>query len=242
MQRTDYMSSEKVVVSFADGAGYYAKALMRLELSLKYTGFDGRFKGINDYGHIGSPLHKGPNSVPYAFKAFSIKKAIEEGGRYFLWCDSVIYATKSIEPIFDHIKEHGYLLLDNIGFSIGDYTSDACLGKWGMTRDEAFNSKMLMACCFGFDMQHVQASEMVQKYIDCAMDGVSYPGDWTNENLQVSADIRVRGHRHDQSVLSILAKQMNLEITNAQSTYFAYVSHKGVVPISDSVCMWSGGV
>ena len=26
-----------------------------------------------------------------------------------LWCDSPVYATKSIQPVFDHIREWGYL-------------------------------------------------------------------------------------------------------------------------------------
>src|ERR1700733_565740 len=236
--------STKMVVSFADAVGYYAKSLMRLEQSLKLVGYGGQFelfKGINDYSHIGSPFHKGsPDAVPYAFKAHSINKAIEEGADLILWCDSVIYATKSIEPIFDHIKEHGYILFDNVGFSIGDYTSDACLAKFGMTRKEAFESKMLMACCAGFDVHHPKAKELLNRYIAAASDGVSYQGDWSNENLQVSNDARVRGHRHDQSVLSIIAKQMGLIITNAQSTFFAYNEHKGKVPIADTVCLWSG--
>jgi len=233
----------KTVVSFADGVGYYAKAMMRLELSLKQVGFDGKFKGINDYGHIGSPLHKGePGAVPYAFKAFSIKKAIEEGATQILWCDSVVYATKSLDPIFDHIKRHGYLLFDNIGYSIGDYTSDACLNKWGMSRQEAFESKMIMACCMGFDVTNPQVKAYLDAYIEAASDGVSYPGSWTNENLQVSNDMRVKGHRHDQSVMSIIAKKARLDITRSQDTFFAYASHKGIVPISDSVGLWSEGI
>ena len=235
-----------MVVSFADGAGYYAKAMMRLELSLKQVGFGGEFeiaKMINDYSHIGSPFHKGtPDAVPYAFKAFSIKKAMDEGARYILWCDSVIYATKSIAPVFQHIMNHGYLLFDNIGFSIGDYTSDACLNKWGMTRKEAFESPMLMACCAGFDIHHPKAKEFLDKYISAASDGVSYMGSWTNENLQVSQDMRVKGTRHDQSTASIIAKQMGLTITNAQDTYFAYEEHKGRIPVANSVCLWSGGI
>lgn len=232
---------QKVVVSFADGCGNYAKALMRLELSLKQVGFDGRFKGINDYGHINSPHHK---EVPYAFKALSIKKAMEEMGNtgLLLWCDSVIYATKSVEPIFNHIKEHGYLFFDNVGFSIGDYTSDACLEKFGMSRDEAFNSKMLMACAMGFDLDNAQTRIFLDAYIGAALDGVSYHGDWHNDKLQVSKDMRVKGTRHDQSVASILVKQMGLEITNAQSTYFAYDQHKGFLDISDTVCLWSAGI
>lgn len=240
------MSGKKYVVSFADGVGHYAKAMMRLEQSLKAVGFGGEteiFKGINDYAHIGSPFHKGsPDAVPYAFKAYSIRKAINEGARFILWADSVVYATKSITPVFNHIEREGYLLLDNIGFSIGDYTSDACLAKFGMSRTEAFESKMIMGCLMGFDTQNVQAFDFLNRYITAASDGVSYLGSWTNENLQVSNDMRVKGTRHDQSVASILAKQLNMNITRAQDTYFAYAEHKGKVPISDSVCLWSEGI
>lgn len=233
------------VVSFADGVGHYAKALMRQELSLKQVGFTGKFKGINDYGHINSPHHKGsPDAIPYAFKALSIKKAAEEQDwkGLLLWCDSVVYATKDIQPIFDHIKEYGYLFFDNLGFSIGDYTSDACLNQFGMSREEAFNSKMIMACVMGFDLENPKSKEFLDKYIVAASDGISYPGDWHNDKLQVSNDMRCKGHRHDQSVASILIKQMNLTITNAQQTYFAYAQHKGLVPIADSVCLWSEGI
>lgn len=233
---------KKVVVSFADGAGNYAKALMRLEISLKQVGFDGTWKGINDYEHILSPQHKGPNSVPYAFKPYSMEKAINEGADLLLWTDSAVYATKSIAPIFKHIEDKGYLLFDNVGFSIGDYTSDACLEKWGMSRKEAFESQMLMCCVMGFNLNNPAAIEFLRKYIDAASDGVSYPGDWTNENLQVSRDMRVKGHRHDQSTASIIAKQMGLEITNAQSTYFAYSEHKGKLPLSSDICLWSEGI
>src|SRR5260221_7678382 len=167
--------------------------MMRLELSLKQVGYGGEFervKLINDYAHIESPFHKGtPNAVPYAFKAYSIKKAMGEGMRYILWLDSCVYATKSIEPVFDHIKEHGYLLLDNVSYSIGDYTSDACLHQHGMSREEAFNSKMLMACVMGFDVQNPQAKIFLERYINSASDGISYLGDWTNQNLQVSRDM-----------------------------------------------------
>ena len=235
---------KEYVVSFADGAGHYAKAIMRLELSLKsvfWTNESHIFKGINDYAHIGSPQHKNqPDSVPYAFKAYSIKKAIEEGARYILWCDSVVYATKDITTVFNHIKEHGYLLFNNIGYSIGDYTSDACLRKYGMSRNDSFNHPMIMACVMGFDVQNPIAKEFLTKYIEAASDGVSYQGIWSNDNLEVSSDMRCRGHRHDQSVASILAYQLGMTITNAQDTFFAYNEHKGKLKIADTVCLWSG--
>lgn len=230
---------KQVVTSFADGAGNYAKAMLRLEQSLRQTEFYGTFKGINDYEHINSHHHQ---RTPYQFKAMSIKTTIDEGAKLLLWCDSVVYATQSIQPIFDHIKEHGYIFFDNIGYTIGDYTSDNCLEKLGMSRDEAFKSKMIMACVMGFNVDHPKAQDFLNKYINAAKDGVSYPGSWTNENLQASIDMRVKGHRHDQSVASILIKQLGMNITNAQQTFFAYKQHQCVMPIADSVCLWSEGI
>ena len=234
---------KKTVVSFADGAGNYAKALMRLEHSLKAVGFNGDFKGYNDYAHIESKQHKtAPDAVPYQFKAMAIDKAIKEGATMLLWCDSVVYATKSIDPIFEQIKNDGYIFFDNIGYSIGDYTSDACLHKFRMGRAEAFETKMIMACVMGFDLSHPKAIEFLNRYIEASKDDVSYPGAWSNNNLEVSNDMRVKGHRHDQSVASIIIKQMNLKITNAQERFFAYTSHKGIVKIADTVCLWSEGI
>lgn len=230
---------KQTVVSFADGAGNYLKAMARLEHSLKQTGFDGEFKGINDYGHIGARHHK---EVPYQFKALAIKKAMEEGAELLLWCDSVVYATKSIQPIFDHIEKHGYLFFDNIGFSIGDYTSDACLSQHGMTREESFNSRMLMGCMMGFNLRDSKAQEFLDRYIKASQDGVSFMGSWTNNNLEVSTDMRCKGTRHDQSAASIIVKKMGLTLTNAQETFFAYDEHKGRMKVSDTVCTWSCGI
>lgn len=237
--------SQQTVVSFADGVGHYAKAMMRLELSLKQVGFNGTIKLINDYGHIGSPHHKNsPGSIPYAFKALSIKKAMEEQNNtgLLLWCDSVVYATKDIQPVFDHIKEHGYLFFDNISYSIGDYTSDKCIEHFGISREASFKMPMIMAACMGFDLDNPLTWEFLRQYIDAALDGITYPGDWHNNDLQVSNDMRVRGHRHDQSVASCLINNMGLKITNAQSTFFAYTEHKGILKVSDSVCLWSAGI
>lgn len=232
----------KVVVSFADEQGNYRKAMARLQQSLIDVDFQGIFLGHTSHEDIGSPPHKGEKAVPYAFKAWAINDAIGRGADLLLWCDAPVYATKDIEPIFDHIRKHGYLFLDNIGFSIGDYTSDDCLKKFGMSRPQSFKEKMIMGCMMGFDVNNSIAIEFLKQYIDAAQDGVSYLGDWNNNDLQVSYDMRCKGHRHDQSVASIIVSQMGLEITNGQSTYFAYTSHKGLVPVADSVCMWSEGL
>lgn len=234
--------ASKAIVSFADESGNYLKALTRLEQSLKDVNFDGLFFGYTSFDEIHSPPHKGENSVPYAFKAWAINEAIKSDADLILWCDSVCYATKDLTPIFEHIEKHGYLFLDNIGFSIGDYTSDACLKHWGMSRSESFHTKMIMGCFMGFDLRNEKSKQFLNAYINAAQDGISYHGDWFNNYLQVSLDMRCKGHRHDQSVASIIVHELGLDITRGQDTYFAYTSHKGLVPVSDSVCMWSEGI
>lgn len=236
-------TSDKVIVTFADDAGNYRKAVDRMEQSLITTGWDGDFLPFHDYEEIGSPRHKGsPDAVPYAFKAYSIKKAMDLGYRKILWLDSVIYATYTVNPLFDHIGKHGYLLFNNPPFTIGEYTSDACLRRWNMNRDIAFMLPMTMACVQGFDVGNPTANRFLVLYILAAKDGVSYHGDWHNSKGQVSSDPRCKGTRHDQSVASILAARENMTLTDAQSTYFAYKSHIGVLPIAESVGLWSEGI
>lgn len=232
----------KTLVTFADDAGNYKKGVERMKESVHRNSPMTGTASYHDYEYIGSPPHKGIGSVPYAFKAYTMRKAMREIGGVLLWCDSCIYATQPLAPVFDHIKKHGYLFFDNIGYSIGDYTSDACLEKQGMSREEAFDSRMLMACCYGVDITNKIGLEVMLRYIHAAGDGVSYQGDWFNDKGQVSSDPRCKGTRHDQSVLSIIVKQMGLDVTNAQKTWFAYESHKETLPIADSVCLWSGGL
>lgn len=234
---------KKVVVSFADEAGNYRKQMKRLEESLLKVGFDGEFKGYTSYEEIESPPHKGPGSVPYAFKAHAIDKAYEEFGQaLYLWLDSPIHATSSLDGIFDHIDDEGYIFFDNVGHNAGQWTSDSCLNKFGINRERSFGIHITMACAYGFSTDSLLAMGMMQEYIDAANDGISYPGDWYNDRLQVSQNKLVRGHRHDQSVQSLLLWKYGMNLTLAQSTFFAYREHIGQMPIADSVCLWSGGL
>jgi hypothetical protein len=223
------------VVSFADRTGSYQKKLQRLEQSLKGN-FDGDFIGFTDYAQIGSPKH---SEIPYAFKPYAIQKAIDMGYELILWCDSPVYAIKSIQPVFDHINKFSYLLFDNIGFSLGDYSSDKQLDYFKISRQDAWSIKQVMACVMGFDITAGFVRDAFNKYKNVASE--LYPGEWDNDSLTESKDMRVRGSRHDQSVISCIAHTDALTITNAQQTYFCYLEHKKVLPIADTVSMYSAG-
>lgn len=223
-------NSRKCVVSFADNAGSYQRKMLRLEQSLKGN-FDGDFLGFTSYDQIGCEPH---SVIPYKFKAWSILKAVELKYDMILWCDSPIYAKQNIQPVFDHIEHHGYLFFDNIGFSLGDYCNDRTLDHFDITRDESWKIKMIMACCMGFS---IDQTEFLLKYTGLTN---LYQGAWDNDDLTESKDRRVKGHRHDQSVASALIHKMKLTILKGQDTFFAYESHRQVMPIADSVCLFSG--
>lgn len=225
------MSLKKCVVSFADKTGSYQKKLLRLEESLKGN-FDGDFLGFTDYMEIGSPKH---SEIPYAFKPYAIQKALDLGYQSILWCDSPIYAKQSIEPVFGHIENKGSLYFDNIGYSLGDYTNDKTLSHFAITREESFKIKMIMACCMGIHHGHLS---LFYKYKSLANE--LYTGEWDNDDLTESKDRRVKGHRHDQSVMSALIYKHKVDILKGQDTFFAYETHRLVMPIADSVCLYSG--
>lgn len=228
------------VVSFADKAGSYQKKLLRLEQSLKGN-FDGDFLGFTSYDQIGCEPH---SVIPYKFKPYAIQKAIDMGYELILYCDSPIYAKQNIQPVFDHIERHGYLFFDNIGFSLGDYCNDKTLYHFGITREESWKIKMIMACCLGLEANYDDKKfkstpkDFFNAYINLAND--LYPGEWNNDDLTESNDRRVKGHRHDQSVASALIHKMKMNVTKGQDTYFSYEAHRQVMPIADSVCLFSG--
>lgn len=228
------MAGKKCVVSFADGTGSYQKKLRRLEQSLKGN-FDGDFIGFTSYQEINcEPHHK----IPYKFKPYAIQKAIDLGYNQIIWADSPVYAKQHIQPVFDHIKKYGYVFFDNIGFSLGDYTNDKTLNHFGILREDSWRIKMIMACCMGFDFTDIKTAQTFHEYYHTANN--LYPGEWDNSDLTESEDMRVKGHRHDQSVMSALIHKFDMDILKGQDTFFAYESHRQIMKIADSVCLYSG--
>lgn len=228
---------KKCVVSFADSTGSYQKKMLRLEQSLKAINFDGDFLGFTSYEEIGCEPH---DEIPYKFKPYAIQKALDAGYESIIWCDSPIYAKKSIQPLFDYVYRYGCAFFDNIGYSLGDYTNDKTLKHFNITRAESWDIPMIMACCFAFNIDHYlyKHTYFFEHYKNLAND--LYPGAWDNLQLTESKDMRVKGHRHDQSVLSAIIYKEKLCPIKGQSTFFAYESHRKVMPIADSVCLFSG--
>ena len=226
---------KRCVVTFSNTETYNKQA-ERLKASFAPYNID--VLHFTDYESINSKPH---NEYPYAFKANAIQMARLKGYNVVLWCDSPVVCKKSPLDLFDYITENKYVFFDNIGFSVGDYTSDICLAHFGIDRDKSFEIPMIMASVMGFDFRDEITVKIFETYLGYAHTN-AYQGSWFNNKNEVSIDNRVKGHRHDQSVMSLVLHKFGVKPIHAQSTFYSYEAHSKVMPIADSVCIVSQGI
>ena len=207
---------KKCVINYAKG-DWYITGQNRLTESLKNVKFDGDILTFQDEQQIGSPPH---NEAPYAFKPYALKYAVEKGYELVLWCDASVWAIKPIDAIFDEIEKNNYCFFHNC--MCGEWSSDASLNSFGITREKSFDIAMLMGICMGFNMTTDICKEFLKRWLEKANDGVTFKGSWNNNNNEVSSDPRVRGHRHDQTAASLIAYQLDMKFITPHLTYFQY--------------------
>lgn len=222
----------KCIVTFSNTPDYDAK-VERLKESVK----DQNIKVIHykTYEEISCKPH---SEYPYAFKPYSIQKAREAGYNCILWLDSPIVVTKPLDRVFKYIVDHGILLFDNIGWSMGSYTNDNCLAHFNITREDSFDIKMVMACAMGFDFNNKKTVEVFDTYLGYAHTN-AYQGEWNNDNKTESNHPGVRGHRHDQSVISCIAHKKQVPLLHPNNTFIAYHGNEGMLPHAETLCLLS---
>jgi hypothetical protein len=165
-----------------------------------------------------SPSHQEAN---YVFKAF----ALEEASRAFstlLWFDASIWPTRPLAPLWDLIESQGYWFsLTNIPshhpprevWNCGEWTCDSALKPLGITREQAFRIPQVYGGAFGLNLHCLEARMFLAEYVRLARERDAFHGPWINDNREASADPRVKGHRHDQTVASVLAWRLGLKLT-----------------------------
>jgi hypothetical protein len=203
------------IVNFSDYK--FQKGQDRLRESLIQKGYQGDFISFNEYNQVGSKSHL---EVPYQFKVFAIEKVRQMGYDVVLYCDASIYAVENPMTVINHIIEHGYLM-EYCGFSAGQFSTDDCLKDFGLTRDLAMNIKLHSAGFTGLNFRNDLANDFFDLWLDYARKEKTFIGDWNNSNNQCSIDKRCLGHRHDQTVASIIADK--LEMDRIDPYYMQYV-------------------
>ncbi len=209
--RTDVLldgnpTTKDCIINVACGS-WYPRGQDRLRKGLDAVGY----AGTKLFWRDSFPAGKTHADVPYGFKACAFDEARKQGYQRVLWLDAALVVEKPLDKIFEKISEVGYFLLDNVGHNTGEWCSDAALATLGLEREESFKLQHLMACAMGLDFSRPVCHEFLDQYLAFAQDGRSFQGKHTNAHGEVSADKRVRGHRHDQTVASVLTRRLGMD-------------------------------
>ena len=205
---------------------YYASYCDRLRTSLEEHCKQYAFLPWRTEWPPGSPAHL---EYPYAFKYYAVKDAWERGYRYAMWLDAGTQAVASIEPLWERIYSHGYILLkgaDNLSKWISDYA----LEKYGYTREQAKTMSLAGGCLIGLDSQHPRAQEFFKHWGYLVQDkkllmGANRRAKEQNgimrslllsdaDASEISKDPTVEGHRSDESCFTLLMDRLGMDPIN----------------------------
>lgn len=165
--------------------------------------------------------------TPYAAKPKALWHSYKQGAHVAILLDCAFYPIRHIGPLVDHITRTGYYLCKN-GANVGEWSSDVCLNAMGVTREEAFGIEEASSYCVGLDFAHDSSIKLAQHWAEAADDHRIIAGRHTSEFYEgrnaghVSTDRRVKGHRHDQTALSILAHRLGMKELIARPRFTAY--------------------
>jgi len=221
----------RVVCNVATGR--YVTGQQRLRAML---GAHAAFMGWANELPPGSQAHQ---SYPYQFKAFALKAAVEAGHDVLLWADASIVPYRSLDPIWDRIESTGAWVNQN-GWLNSEWCADPFYLHAGVTREENATIPHVVATAFGLDLRTEVGRGIYEDYLRLSQTP-AIQGPWCNRNHPQHAKAprmigdrlwcdpcgppEVIGHRHDQSILSLLAWKYGVTLTTSP-TWFAYDSGK----------------
>ena len=193
---------------------------------------------------VDSPKHA---DVPFAFKAFALWPWRDKYDS-LIWCDSCILPVRSMEPAWRHIEEHGALFMNN-GFDNVTWTADSAypdlfpnlkaqMGDSIHFLSEARltnrNIPHTVGGFFGLSMRHEVGRAALEEFYRLAKTRAfcgpgcnsnrAQPGNQPEEHNAHCGPCGppdVRGHRHDQTALSVIAWRLDIKLVDAPQ-FFIY--------------------
>ena len=187
--------------------------------------------------------------VPYAFKAYAMRAAQVAGAKTLLWADACILPIQPLGPLWERIERDGYVISNQAGpghkmaWSNYEWTADAAYPDlFRMLDMEAFRmddvETMLgtpleafrkinrtiphvVATTCGVSLEHPTGRAILDEYFRLASETKAFCGPWKNEEMKPCGPPDVRGHRHDQTALSVIAWRLGCKLTPMREV-FAY--------------------
>ena len=172
-----------------------------------------------------SPPHQ---DQPYAFKAFAMKWAFQQGYETATWIDSVIHMEGPALDYMSHLRTHGHYFQNN-GFSCAQTCSDKMLSHYGLSRDDVERVPEVVG---GFWGLHHSQKDFVEELVENSKLGL-FSG-FRDRNPEDSKDPRFLFCRHDQSLMSLMVHKRGWipKVSGSDTTYFNYrASKESIQPV-----------
>jgi hypothetical protein len=227
------MSQHKTIITTVAWGGWYSRGVARMiqEFARVSPGFELQ-AWVNVLPPGAHPLiENGYDYTGYAAKPWALKYALDSGADTVLLIDAAFFPIRRIHPLIDFISENGYYLCKN-GYKAGEWCSDMILAQIGTTRDHAMTIEEVSSYAVGISSHHEAAKRMATAWALWTHEPCVIAGPHTATGQQgrnpgfVSTDERVRGHRHDQSLLSLLVNQFGLDRFSERPQFTAYRGHE----------------
>ena len=146
---------------------------------------------------------------PYAFKPCLLMHTLRNDPQInrLLWLDASCWFVRSPAHLFGAFN-CGYFISD--GWTVGQWCSDAARDILDLTYEEACKIPLLWAAAVGFDTRNESSMRVLEEWHRYATKTDAFKGSWSNQNGEVSSNPNVLGHRHDQTILSVLVHRAGL--------------------------------
>jgi len=175
----------------------------------------------------------GYDYTPYCAKIRAMQNALFEcNADIAILLDAAFYPIRRIDPLVHYIVKNDYYFCKN-GFFVGGWASDRCLQHMEMSRETAFQVQEISSYCVGLNLKSALPLRLLENWCDWSVfetiagphSNAAVNPDGRNPGF-VSHDRRVQGHRHDQTVLSILAHRLGMDKLCERPLYTAYAGHE----------------
>lgn len=169
--------------------------------------------GFNGHIHLADELDGYPsnNELNYGFKTYCLCEALKNRADIAIWSDTNMLLIKPFNELVRAIKSGPpVFLMKNAGWKAGQWTHDRCLDEFGVSRSEAYNIPTVVSGFVAYDFTDPLAVDFFNEFKSYSLrpeiiNGPRYAGG----SLDVY-DNSYFGHRHDQSILSLMAHKKNI--------------------------------
>lgn len=221
--------SLNVVIGCVAIGGWYSRGVARMVNAFNEVSYGFTIKAWVNIVPPGAPesvIVDGYDYTAYCAKPFAMKALMDSGADIGILMDVSFYPIRHIAPLVEHIAEHGYYLCDN-GAKVGEWSTDAALEEFDLSREDAMGITEVSSYCVGLDFQKADSRSLARDWPNFTR---LVPGPHTSDLSPhagrnrgfVAHNPRVLGHRHDQTTLSLLVNDFGMNNLTARPKFTAY--------------------